>query len=430
MDFLAKNYDKLILAFCLIILVVGISFVAMSFQSTNALLEAQDRETNSKMKGGDKIEELQSEEYSSAHYLNDPRKLLNILGSAKKATPKGSLIEPNKYIICVNEDCLHLISLNASKCPFCGTEQPELAKELQGGEDTDADGIPDKFENQYAVKGVLNPRNPNDARMDYDRDGFLNIEEYKHGTKLDDADDFPALGYLLRAVKVFKVDLPVKLLDIDTNRKNDSKEWDIAITAPDPKTRKIRRFSCAVGDKVGGYLIKNAGFNGTGDNQVPYVDFAPENSPNDTYRLEKGAVVKSKNLTVRMIYLMSRERNFAQAVMRRGLITKNVGDEFTLEKPKTTTKVKQYYKVISADEEKGSVTVALLKSEKGAVDKEISLTMFKPVEDFISYEQMGMGMMGGDMGPGGDAGGPMMGPGPGPGAPGRRPGMRQNRRME
>ena len=425
MDFLAKNYDKLILAFCLIILVVGISFVAMSFQSTNALIEGQNRETDNKMRGGDKIEELQSEEYNSAHYLNDPRKLMNILGSAKRPTLKGSLIEPNKYIICVNEDCLHLISLNASKCPFCGTEQPELAKELQGGEDTDAD----KFENQYASKGILHPRNPNDARMDYDRDGFLNVEEFRHGTKLDSADDFPSLGYLLRVVKVFRVDLPLKLLDIDTNRKEDQKEWDIAISAPDPKTRKIRRFTCAINDKVAGYVVKSAGFTGTGDNAVPFAVIAPENAPDDTYRLEKGAVVKSKNLTVRMVYLMSRDRNFAQAVMRRGVIVKNVGDEFSLEKPKTTTKVKEFYKLVSADEEKGSATVALLKSEKGAVDKEIPLTMFKPVEDFISYEQMGMGGMG-EMGPGGEGGGPMMGPGPGPGGQRRRPGMGQNRRME
>ena len=50
MDFLAKNYDKLILAFCLIILVVGISFVAMSFQSTNALIEGQNRETDNKIR--------------------------------------------------------------------------------------------------------------------------------------------------------------------------------------------------------------------------------------------------------------------------------------------------------------------------------------------------------------------------------------------
>ncbi len=414
MDFLAKNYDKLILAFCLIILVVGISFVAMSFQSTNALIEAQNRDTDNKMRGGDKIEELQSEEYNSTHYLNDPRKLLNILGSTKKPTQKGSLIEPNKYIVCVNADCAHLISLNTEKCPFCGTEEPELAKELLGQEDSDGDGIPDKFELQYASKGILNPRYPNDARMDYDRDGFLNIEEFKFGTKLDSADDFPALGYLLRVVKVFRVDIPLKLLDIDTNRKEDQKDWDIAISAPDPKTKKIRRFTSAVNNKVAGYVIKSAGFTGTGDEQVPFVVIASENNPDETYRLEKNKTAKSKNLTVRLLYLMSRDRNYARAVMSRFVIVKNVGDEFSLEKPKTTSKVKEFYRILSADEEKGSVTVALLKSEKGAVDKEIQLTMFKPVDDFISYEQMGMGGMG-DMGPGGEPGGPMMGPGPGPG---------------
>ena len=409
MDFLAKYYDKLILAFCLIILVVGISFVAMSFQSTNAMIEAQGRETDSKMRGGDKLERLQSEEYNSAHYLNDPRKLLNILGSAKKPTAKGSLIEPNKYIVCANESCGYLISFNASKCPFCGTEQPEMAKELQGQEDSDGDGIPDKIEHQYASRGILNPRNPKDAKQDYDKDGFLNIEEFKMGTKLDDPDNFPPLGHLLRVVKVFRRELPIRLADIDTNNKTDSKDWDVIFTAPDPKKPgKMKRFTCSLNDnnKVAGYVVKSAAFKGTGNDAVPTAVIASESNPDETYTLEKDKPAKSKYLTVRMVFLRSRDRNYAHFVMNKCVLVKNVGDEFALEKPKSTSKVREFYKLLSADEDKGSATVALLKNEKGPVDKEIPMTIFKPTEDFIIYEQMGMG---GEMGPG------------------RRPNRRQNR---
>ncbi len=425
MDFLAKNYDKLILAFCLIILVIGITFVAMSFKTTNDLLAQQNRDVDNKMHGGEKIEELQAEEYSASHYLNDPRKFLNILGTPKKPTVKGSLIEPNKYIVCKNEECDYLISLNSSKCPFCGTEQPELAKELVGQEDTDNDGIPDKFELQYVSKGILNPRNPNDAKMDFDRDGFLNIEEYRLGTKLDDPEDFPPLGNLLRVVKVERRDLPIKLADIDQNRKDDPKDWDIVFTVPDPKTRKTKRMTRSIGDKVAGYVVTAAGFTGSGDAQTPYAEIALENAPSETYRLEKDKTVKSKKLTVRLLYLFNRERNNAQYVMNRFSFVKEVGEEFKLERAKTTSKVIEYYKLISADEKDGSATVALLKGEKGAVDKNIPLNVFKYAEDFVSYDMMGMG---GGMGPGmgGEVGGPMIGPGP---DAGRRQNRRQNREM-
>lgn len=425
MDFLAKNYDKLILAFCLIILVVGITFVAMSFKATNDLIASQNRDVENKMHGGEKIESLQAEEYSASHYLNDPRKFLNILGNPKKPTVKGSLIEPNKYIVCKNEECDYLISLNSSKCPFCGTEQPELAKELLGQEDTDNDGIPDKFESQYASKGILNPRNPNDAKMDYDRDGFLNIEEYKLGTKLDDPEDFPPLGNLLRVVKVERRDLPIKLLDIDQNRKDDPKEWDIAFSVPDPKTGKPKRMTRSIGDKVAGYVVLGAGFTGSGDAQTPWAEIALENAQSETYRLEKDKTVKSKKLTVRLLYLINRERNNAQFVMSRFSFVKEVGDEFKLERAKVTSKVIEYYRLASADEKDGSATVALLKGEKGAVDKTIPLNVFKYAEDFVSYDMMGMGA---GMGPGmgGEAGGPMIGPGPGAG---RRQNRRQNREM-
>ena len=259
--------------------------------------------------------------------------------------------------------------------------------------------------------------------MDYDRDGFLNIEEFKNGTKLDDPESMPSLGYLLRVVKVERRNLPIRLVDIDTNRKDDPKQWDVIVMAQDPKTKKDKRFMRSIGDKVGGFVILEAGFTGTGDLQTPFAVVAMESAPAEKYRLEKDKEVPSKRLTVRLMYLATRDINYSQYVMSRCVFTKEVGEEFPLEKAKTTSKVKEFFRLISADEKDGSAKVALLKSEKGAVDKEIQLERFRYREDFISYDAMNMNA--GMMGPGAE-----VGPGPGMQEGGRRPNRRQNRRME
>ena len=227
-------------------------------------------------------------------------------------------------------------------------------------------------------------------------------------------------------VKVERRDLPIKLADIDQNRKDDPKDWDVIFTVPDPKTGKTKRMSRSIGDKVAGYVILSAGFTGSGDAQTPWAEIALENAQSETYRLEKDKTVKSKKLTVRLLYLINRERNNAVVVMNRFSFVKEVGEEFALEKAKTTSMVKEYYKLVSADEKDGSATVALLTGEKGAVDKTIPLNVFKYAEDFVSYDMMGMGA-GMRPGMGGDDG-PMIGPGPGAGG-GRRQNIRQNREM-
>jgi hypothetical protein len=49
-----------------------------------------------------------------------------------------------------------------------------------GGGDTDGDGMPDTWENQYPL--AMNPNNPNDGSVDYDSDGMTNFQEYLAGT--------------------------------------------------------------------------------------------------------------------------------------------------------------------------------------------------------------------------------------------------------
>ena len=421
MEFLSKHYEKLILAFCLICLFLGIIMVTMSDKSTTDALQKEENTAKIDVEKGQLIEKKGAAEYSIGKFLNDPRKILNILGDDGAPTPKGSLIEPNKLILCVNEKCSHLISLFSDKCPFCGAEQPAMGKESAAGDDTDADGIPDKVE---IASKFLNYRDPSDARLDYDNDGFLNIEEFELGTKMDDPDDFPKLANLLRTVKVFKTELQLNLLDIDQNKSDDVKNWDISVSAFDPKQRKVRRMTRQVGEEVGGFTIHKAGFEGEGTMALPYIVVSAKNAPTEMYTIKKGRKTFHKNLMVQMLYLTTRERNYAQMLFRRSIVTCRVGDEFPLMKNKSNARVTEYYKILDANEAEKSVKVGLLKASKGAVEKEFTLRLLNPENDFIDNRRGGM--MDDMMGPGVEAApgmDPGMGPGMGPGRRNRRGGM-------
>jgi len=57
-----------------------------------------------------------------------------------------------------------------------------------GTVDSDSDGLPDSYENQYAF---LDPSNPSDASEDQDQDGFTNLQEYQANSDLSSAASNP-----------------------------------------------------------------------------------------------------------------------------------------------------------------------------------------------------------------------------------------------
>ena len=93
-------------------------------------------------------------------------------------------------------ECQKPIPIDARMCPFCQAKQPT---EIPPDEvDNDKDGIPDKFEREHG----MNPMDANDAALDMDNDGFSNIEEYRAGTRLDDANDYPSPAAKLRMIRI------------------------------------------------------------------------------------------------------------------------------------------------------------------------------------------------------------------------------------
>ena len=72
---------------------------------------------------------------------------------------------------------------NAGTNPRDGSDFPGQSST----EDTDGDGLPDYWEEQYN----LDPEDPDDAKEDPDQDMSTNIEEYNAGTNPRDGSDFP-----------------------------------------------------------------------------------------------------------------------------------------------------------------------------------------------------------------------------------------------
>jgi hypothetical protein len=392
LEFLLRHYEKMILSLVLLCLLGSIFLVMVMFGETRDKLVGDFQQAENQARGGALVNLLDRDVFTAEKNLTDPRKLLSINAKGKEDR-KGSLLEPNRYIKCHKQECPYLISLANSACPFCGTTQPELGKDAAEGDDSDNDGLPDLFEQRHAF---LNVYNPTDATQDYDNDGFLNIEEYRAGTALDDPDSFPPLGNLLRTVKIFRRPLPLMLRSVDEGRTADKSKWDVSVSAWDNTRRRNVNRTIRIGDRVNDFELLDVTRQGEGDNAVFQITICPANQKDDLYTLTQGKPEFSKTTTVQMVYLASRQREHARAVLQRFAMVRNVGDEFPLTKRKSTGNHVEYYRVKSADEAARTVVVELLDQAKGAPVAEISLPSLTPAVDFITPAAGGGGMMGND----------------------------------
>ncbi|MBR0460111.1 MAG: hypothetical protein IJJ26_12815 [Victivallales bacterium] len=399
MDFFSKHYEKLVLAGCLLCLLVAIILVASSNSKTQIATSEETRLAQDNVRGGNLVKPIDATTFEPEKVLKESRINLNVLGGEKSGA-KGSLIEPIKYIICANDKCKKMISLYDDKCPFCGEIEPELAKKTGADEDTDSDGMPDIFEKQYP--SILNYRNPNDAKQDADSDGFLNIEEYKNGTGIDDPDDFPPIACLFRALTVERRNIPFKLVDIDTNHHDDDpSRWDVAVFCYHHKKRKMARQSTQIGQVIANYKILRGGIGAT-----PWIEICPEKNPSEVYRCELNKDVPNKNLSLRFMYLASRHKYDLRVLSARFVMLKTVGEIFRFQKQRSSSLVTEYYRLESCDENTGTAKIALLKDPEGKeVERVIDIPVFNKDNDFMyespnAREGMGEEMPPDDMGPG------------------------------
>lgn len=182
--FLRRHYDKLLALIMASVLVAVLVLLGMRLGT----LQDQSHQFVSEV---DRMKPL----HLKANSIDVSRyeKARALIGSPFRLSGAWSnmLFVPETRVWCV--DCRRPIPLLADTCPFCNSSQPTVREQ-----DSDADGMPDKWEEKHG----LNPRDPADASGDADGDGFSNAEEYTFGTDPRNGENAPPIGYKLHLVNI------------------------------------------------------------------------------------------------------------------------------------------------------------------------------------------------------------------------------------
>ena len=123
-----------------------------------------------------------------------------------------------------------------------------------------------------------------------DGDGFSNRYEIAQKKRPNDATDHPPLWHRLRVVGVRKVELPIRFMGVNTNKKADKKNWEIQYNLPRTSRRgKVRIESnfVFIGDEIS--VDEN-------DNRR-YVIYDVEHLPDDDKKDAKGKSVAKAEKT-------------------------------------------------------------------------------------------------------------------------------------
>ena len=144
---------------------------------------------------------------------------------------------------------------SGNKCIICGgllKDPPQKIKKRRrlSPDDSDGDGITNDNETRYG----LNAKDPGDALLDYDGDGFSNLYEINvSNTDPRNPTSCPPLWRRLRYRGLAKIKLPIQISGIDVNSP-DRKNWEasIKLEVRDPRTGRLRRREqdCKIGDKL------------------------------------------------------------------------------------------------------------------------------------------------------------------------------------
>jgi len=406
LDFLVKHYEKLILGLSLLCLILCVLLVRKSFIANGEKIEEKEKSAQQITKNLRKnLEEIDSSAFQGRESIVNPYRLVTVesTNTKKGLEKKGGLVTPKRYVVCKNEQCKYLLAFNSDRCPFCRTPQDPIGPDITEQDDTDGDGIPDLYEQKYP--DILDFLDPDDGRMDADNDCFLNIEEYREKTALDDPEAYPDLAVLLRVAWTGKRPLPCRFENLRKVDSDNPADWRVVLqVGKSQETVKI-------GDDIGktGFKVESAASDGN--------SIVVTSNDGKSYTLPKRKEVTEDIDSARMYYLNFRER----AMLRRNpVVFKRLNETFVLRAPslgentnngeKSSNAVKQQtYKILAIEEEPAPadqpdakptklVRIGLVDIEdEGRHTKEFVIRPLDPKNDFLYIENnaTGAGGMGG-----------------------------------
>lgn len=200
---LARNYDKILAAFS-VVLLAGAIFLLITTKSGSAAEKAAfDSALASRTPAHPALDMEAATERNKAwrealQRISTPFKVL------VDAEAKDGFFVPKTRVWCVK--CRKPIPFEAENCPLCGEAQPKKSGAVVDASlDSDGDGLPDVWERERG----FNPQDADDAARDFDGDGFSNLEEYVAKTDPRDAESHPDLMDYLRVTSVEVSRLPL-----------------------------------------------------------------------------------------------------------------------------------------------------------------------------------------------------------------------------
>lgn len=238
----ARNYDKLLLVLGVLLLAGAVLLFlsskedsqrreqegAMDLNSRKPLHPAIDREA-----AGAKL----SSYMNAVSAIDTPFKMV-----ADDSTKNGFFV-PEMRVWCVK--CRKPIPFESEECPLCGGRQPGKKNlEADPSQDSDGDGLPDLWERSYG----FNPLDAKDAGLDFDGDGFSNLEEYAAKTDPTNAASHPDLMAYLRTASIESARLPL-LFKAESNMGGG--KYKCQFNYSDRELNTVKSIFVKVGDVIG-----------------------------------------------------------------------------------------------------------------------------------------------------------------------------------
>lgn len=261
MNFLKKHYEKVALLVLFVIFAALLVYLYTIIQATQGTPELEIPAPPADYQAS--YLRAESDEFNLPKTPEEIAEMKKNLKPGEKLPPeKPSLLETNmnleaagkfhdantkdysdlmsmyKIVRCKHDNCNYLIPRRLMEegqfCPRCKNklEPPKDNKNIEVLElDTDEDGIPDRVELEAKMdeNNKLNPKDGRDADYDLDGDGFSNIYEYRHKTKMNDPKDHPPLYYGLYIVGVERQKIKATLMGITPDVKINKRDWYIQI---------------------------------------------------------------------------------------------------------------------------------------------------------------------------------------------------------